>query len=181
MKQLVILAAGALLLLSSCRNSQMERINQLDVELKAALTTEAMMAAASEQLELIDDELYYFPEMSDSLKMALLVQGAKCGRATHQGDFSIKFYETIIEDFPNHEFRPKAMFLAGFVAENDKNDLEKAAEFYDLLIEEYPDHELAGQAIVLKEQLGIPLEELIRTFEKNEEESEDDTEVDFGE
>lgn len=169
MKKGLVIACGLALFVGACSNPTLEkrqRIEELNGLLRSASTTEEMIAFAQEQNSLILDQLANQSEMADSTRYTMLIQGAKCGRALKQFDQSIGFYEELVRDFPDAEFTPKAYFLSGFIYENDLQDLGKADSLYSLVISKYPEHELAEQARVLKEQLGIPLEDIIRKFQE---------------
>ncbi|MFT5337130.1 MAG: tetratricopeptide (TPR) repeat protein [Luteibaculaceae bacterium] len=173
MKKILVFACGLGLLVGACSNPTQEngqRIEELNGLLRGASTTEEMIAFAQEQNGLILDQLANAQNMEDTTRYAMLIQGAKCGRALKEFDQSIGFYEELVRDFPEAEFTPKAYFLSGFIYENDLQDLGKADSLYSLVISKYPDNELADQARILKEQLGIPLEDIIRKFQEQNKE-----------
>jgi TolA-binding protein len=68
---------------------------------------------------------------------------------------------------PQHAQAPAALFLSGFIYENDLGDLEKAKAAYEDFIKRYPtDTSYLDDVQVSLKNLGKSAEELIREFEK---------------
>ncbi len=67
---------------------------------------------------------------------------------------SLSLYDWILAKYPDDENAPKAMFLKGFILENDLNNLDGAKEVYTSFIESYPSHEFASAAEFSLNNLG---------------------------
>jgi len=95
--------------------------------------------------------------------------GAKAARAAQRANKAIKMYDIIINKYPSYEKAPEAMFLKGFIYDEDLNDKEKAKAAYEALIGKFPTHRLAKDAAVLMEQLYMTDDELIDFLKQKEE------------
>ena len=68
---------------------------------------------------------------------------------------------------PQHPKAPTALFMMGFIYENDLGDLNKAKETYQTFLNRYPnDPDYADDAQNALKFLGKSPEEIIREFEK---------------
>lgn len=79
---------------------------------------------------------------------------------------TINIINILIENYPDFEMTPMAMFIKGFVYETQMNDYDNALETYIQFLEKYPDNPMAADVQTTINNLGIPLEELIKTFEQ---------------
>ena len=79
---------------------------------------------------------------------------------------TINIINVLIENYPGFEMSPMAMYIKGFVYENQMGDYENALETYHQFLEKYPDNPMAADVQSTINNLGIPLEELIKTFEQ---------------
>ena len=95
--------------------------------------------------------------------------GAKAARAAQRANKAIKLYDLIINKYPTYEKAPEAMFLKGFIYDEDLNDKEKAKTAYEALIGKFPAHRLAKDASILMEQLYMSDDELIDFLKQKEE------------
>lgn len=72
----------------------------------------------------------------------------------------------LIDNYPDFNMAPMAMFIKGFIYENQMQDYEKALETYQQFLERYLDNPMATDVQTTIKNIGIPLEELIKTFEQ---------------
>lgn len=78
---------------------------------------------------------------------------------------TIDITNILIDRYPDFEMTPMAVFIKGFVYETQMDDMEKALDAYHQFLEKYPDNPMAADVQTSIDNLGIPLEELIKTFE----------------
>ena len=76
------------------------------------------------------------------------------------------FFQKVNADFPNYEKAAVALFYRGFVLENYLGQHDQAKAVYESFLVAYPQHELSETVKLSIQQLGIPLEELVKQFEK---------------
>ena len=87
------------------------------------------------------------------------------GRATQ----AINIYSRIVEQYPDYSKAPEALFLQGYVYENNLGRLDKAKAIYEEFLAKYPDNDFADDAEVSLKYLGKTPEELIEIFQQNAE------------
>ena len=79
---------------------------------------------------------------------------------------AIDIADVLIEKYPDFEMTPMAMFIKGFIYENMMNDNDKALDTYRHFLERYPNNPMAADVEASIKNIGIPLDELIKTFEQ---------------
>ena len=73
-----------------------------------------------------------------------------------------KLFRQIYDDYPESEFAPMGLFMAGFVLANELNMYNEATETYNLFMEAFPDNELAASAKEELDNMGLTPEEILR-------------------
>ncbi len=102
---------------------------------------------------------------NDSMKVRFMLRAAEASRTNFKFDEAIKYYDRLLNEFPASKDASQALFMKGFIVENDLLDIEQARQIYESFIKSYPDHELADDAQFLLDNLGKSDEEIIREFE----------------
>jgi len=77
----------------------------------------------------------------------------------------------LYDGYRSYEKAPQALFLAGFIYENDLKNLDKAKDMYNTFMKKYPNDTLAASVKFSLENLGKPADEIIKSFEGKEEDS----------
>ena len=109
-----------------------------------------------------------FPQ--DSLAPLYLFRAAELRHASGKWADAIDLWGTVDTKFKNYQRSPEALFMQGFVSENDLQNREQAIRFYEVFLAKYPQHPMADDARVLIENLktGISDQELIEQFEQQQ-------------
>lgn len=98
----------------------------------------------------------------------LLMQAAGLAKTTGNPNKSLQLYYNVAEKMPMHPKAPTALFMMGFIYENDLKDLDQAKKTYEQFLKTYPDDpDYADDAQNALKFLGKSPEEIIRQFEKN--------------
>lgn len=97
---------------------------------------------------------------------------AEVSRNIKTFDKTLYLYDWIIEKYPEYERAPSALFMKGFILENELHNLEKAREVYREFLEKYPAHDLADDVQFLYDNLGKSNEEILEMIEKKKTEGE---------
>lgn len=79
---------------------------------------------------------------------------------------AIEYYKRITEKYPNYEKASLALFLQGFIYENQLNDTASAGKIYRQVMAKYPGTQVAKDAEASIRHLGKTPEQLIQEFEK---------------
>ena len=97
---------------------------------------------------------------------ANLFKAAEVAKSLRTFPKSLSLYDWIIEDYPDYEKTATALFLKGFIIENNLGDDEKAREVYNEFIKRFPSHELVDDVQFLLENLGKTDEEILEMIEQ---------------
>lgn len=165
MKKLIflVLLGSVLIACQSQREKDLEAVEQSE----NALFSEGGMVDRTRVAPLL--ELYVrfadnFPD--DSLAPVFLFKAGDMAMNTNRSVQAIQFYNRIIEEYPEYPKVPEAMFLKGYVYENNLGRLDKAKEIYEEFIARFPDNDFADDAKVSLQYLGKSPEELIEIFQQ---------------
>lgn len=94
----------------------------------------------------------------------LLYQAAETSRSAQAFSKAVELYDQLIEDYPDFEKAPQALFLKGFTLENELNRLEDARAVYESFLVKYPNDDFADDAKFLLDNLGKSDDEIISSF-----------------
>ena len=151
----------------SCNNQEKERTNILELEKNMVDGNGVLNAASADKL--IEAYMNYanqFP--NDEMSPDFLFKAVDISVAYNalNPQKTIDITNALIDNYPDFEMTPMAMFIKGFVYENQMKNYEKALETYHKFLERYPDNPMAADVQTTINNIGIPLEELIKTFEQ---------------
>lgn len=76
---------------------------------------------------------------------------------------ALGYYQQLIDNFPNHQKTPEAIFLSGFICSEYLKDYQQASIYYKKFLKAYPDHELVSSVQTELENLGKSPEEILRS------------------
>lgn len=104
---------------------------------------------------------------NDTLAPDYLFKAGDVAMNTNRSNKAIGLYDKIITDFSTYRKAPEALFLKGYVYENNLGRLDKAKSIYEEFLQKYPENEFADDAEVSLKYLGKSPEELIEIFQQN--------------
>lgn len=79
---------------------------------------------------------------------------------------SLDLYNRIIYEYPDYKKTPECLFLVGYITENYFQNYGSAKEIYESFLAKYPNHDFADDAAMSIKNMGKSPEELIRSFEE---------------
>lgn len=121
---------------------------------------------------LVDNYLAYaenHPE--DSLTPYYRFRSADILMNTNQPADALEQLDILITRYSGFEKSADALFLKGYIYENQLGELGRAKEVYERFLEKYPEHSFANDVEVSIEHLGRSPEELVRIFEQKQKEN----------
>ncbi len=142
-----------------------QRLITLDQEIGGAKVMDKEKAAVFIQTS---EELAAMVQSTNPDKyVSLLIKAAGLAKTIEDPKKAIELYAKVSNGLPRHPKAPTALFMEGFVYENDLGDLKKAKEIYESFLERYPnDPDFADDAQNSLKMLGKSPEEIVREFEK---------------
>lgn len=146
------------------------RLAALDKEFGSANVTDKKKA---EEFIVAAEQLAGLVKEKDPNQYAdLLLQAAGLAKTVENPQKAIELYSKLADGMPQHPKAPTALFMLGFVYENDLGDLAKAKEIYESFLQKYPnDADFADDAQTALKMLGKSPEEIIKEFEQQNRDS----------
>jgi TolA-binding protein len=95
-----------------------------------------------------------------------LHKAAETARAMRTIPKALSLYDWILEQYPDHEKAPQALFLKAFTYDNNLNDTANARKNYTAFLEKFPEDEFADDTKFLLENLGKSDEEILESLTK---------------
>jgi TolA-binding protein len=157
---LIILFTG------SCSSPEKQLSDKIETEEKGLYKDSSLVPdpqKAKTVIALYDQYVEKFPR--DTASAGYLFKAGDISSKTNNVSEAIRYFDRLIDNYPQHEKAPYALFLQGFIFENQLGDPVKAKPYYEEFLKKYPDHSLARDVNFSLENLGRSPEELIRDFE----------------
>ncbi len=153
-------------ILASCGSAREKELKQIK-SVEAKTFSESGLLDANfvdELIETYENFANNFP--GDSLAPDYLFKAGDVAMNTNRSNKAIMLYDRIINEFTDYGKIPEALFLKGYVYENNLGRLDKAKAIYEEFLQKYPDNEFADDAEVSLKYLGKSPEELIEIFQQ---------------
>ncbi len=158
-------------LLAACSSPREKIIKEIDVKEKQLYSDSSMVPDPGKAKEIIALYTRYATEFAeDTISASYLFKAGDISSKINETHQAIKLFGRMNEKYPEHPSTPYALFLQGFIYENQLGDPMKAKPYYEAFLKKYPDHPIAGDVSFSLENLGKSPEQLIREFEAREQE-----------
>jgi tetratricopeptide (TPR) repeat protein len=146
------------------------RLAALDKEFGGANVTDEKKA---EEFIVAAEQLAGLVKEKDPNECAdLLLKAAGLAKTIENPQKAIELYSKLADGMPQNPKASTALFMIGFVYENDLGDLEKAKATYESFLQKYPnDPDFADDAQTALKMLGKSPEEIIKEFEQQNRDS----------
>ena len=66
----------------------------------------------------------------------------------------LDFYQTMVDQYPDHELADEALFMVGFVASEEFGDTPQAVGAFRRLQQDYPESEFVDESVWMMQHLG---------------------------
>ena len=142
-----------------------EKLTALDKAMGGANVTDKSKAA--EFIKTSEELAALVEKTNQDQYVDVLLKAAGLAKTVDIPQKAIELYSKIVDGLPQHKKAPTALFMIGFVQENDQGDLTKAKATYELFLQKYPnDPDFADDAQNAIKMLGKSPDEIIKEFEK---------------
>jgi tetratricopeptide (TPR) repeat protein len=163
-----VLAAVILLVIFGACNPKQSKLRNTIAEqektlMEKARNNQADSAAVNALLTNYEEYANNYP--GDTIGAEYLFKAADFYRYLRKPLRSVELYKKIYEKYPSSTRRPYALFLQGFMFENEVGNLHAAQMMYEKFLKEYPEHTLAKDVRVTLANLGKTPEQMIAEFE----------------
>ena len=152
----------------SVKDTETDKIKKLETQIYNDSTHSINYKVVT---KLIDAYSHYANEFSeDSLAPEYLYKAGEIAMNTGMGNQSVFYLNKLQNNYPKYKKIPYCIFLQAFIYDSQLKNYDKAKEYYNLFITKYPNHELVKDAKASIKNLGKSLNEIIKGFEKTQEE-----------
>jgi len=161
-----LMAAALIVMVASCSTPQQDALDNINEMEKNTFSENGLV-----NTENVDDLIAVYESFAndfpaDTLSPDFLFKAGDVAMNTNRSNKAIKLYDRIINEYNGYHKAPEALFLKGYVYENNLGRLDKAKAIYEEFLTKYPDNEFADDAEVSLKYLGKSPEELIEIFQK---------------
>lgn len=144
-------------------------IKNLEKELYANTSGTIDKQKAEKMVTLYKQYAESFPD--DTISALFLFKAGEILMNTSKNIEAIETYDILINKYPKFSKTPDALFLQGFVLENNMKNFQKAREKYTAFMTKYPNNELASQVKFSLDNLGKTPEQIIEEFQNKNNDS----------
>lgn len=164
----VLVALTVMLALASCNPKQAWQKRAIETEEKALMESakKGKVDTTGVNALLKDYEAFAANYPSDTNGANYLFKAADFYRYMHKPLRSIELYSKVYEGYPTISKRPYALFLQGFIYENEVGNPNAAKNLYEKFLEAYPTHPIANDVRTTLNNLGKTPEQLIQEFQE---------------
>jgi outer membrane protein assembly factor BamD (BamD/ComL family) len=172
-KKLFILLILPGMVLASCSGNREQRkmagqIKELEAGLYADTAAPVDNSRGMEMIRAYTAYADAYPD--DTASAEYLYKGAEIAMNLKMSGMAIEYYKRIQGAYPGWSKVPYCLFLQAFILENQLQQYDQARALYERFAAGYPDHPLADDARMSVQNMGIPLEELIKSWEQKKQE-----------
>lgn len=94
-----------------------------------------------------------------------LYTAAEVARSIRTFPKAMSLYDWLIDTYPSHTKTANALFIKGFILEQDYKRSDEAKLIYEQFLTKYPDHEMAQSAEFLLDNIGKSDQEILKQLE----------------
>ena len=164
----VLAVSIVMVLFGACSPKQAWKKNAIDREEKALMeqAKKGKVDTAAVNVLLNDYETFAESYPTDTTGANYLFKAADFYRYLHKPLRSIELYTKIYDHYPTVSKRPYALFLQGFIYENEVSNPHAAKALYEKFLAEFPTHPIANDVKTTLNNLGKTPEQLIQQFQE---------------
>ena len=140
-----------------------ESIDKLETQAFSDTVTMIDSALGMEMIQAYTDYANAYPD--DTLSAEYLFKGAEIAMNMKMAGLAIDTYKRILSSYPTFSKSDYCLFLQAFILENQLQQFDQAKVVYEEFVTLYPDHPMADDARMSIQNMGVPLEDLIRQWE----------------
>lgn len=123
------------------------------------------VAAAKDYVNICEAYALINPQAKDSPEF--LFKAAEVAHTIKSYNKTFELYDWILEKYPKFEKSPTALFLKGYIFDNELKKYDEATKIYNEFLEKYPNSDLVDDVMTLKEYMGKSDEEILKLIEQN--------------
>lgn len=144
---------------------QLSAIEQLESQINAQ--------SSAADIEKLEQKYYLYVTCypADSLAPEMLFRAGTLHLKTNKGHEAIAVFDRLVQEYPDFAKNGEACFYKAFTYENILMQLDSAKIAYEYFIHAYPEDNLVTDAQLCLQYLGMSAEEIVATFNLNDEDT----------
>ncbi len=164
----LIIAALSLLVVSSCKKSEQDKLRDEISKHEAALYSDKTKEVDRDKaLEMERLYISYSDKYADdTLSPEYLFRAAEIAENAGHPNNAITYLTKIEDNYKEYRNYPLVIFKKAYIYENCLKNIEFARNYYQKFIDDYPNHELVETANSSMMFLGMTDEQLVDILEK---------------
>ena len=173
----IILLSFLVLTLSGCKSPKKQEIENI-ITLEKAIGNSVTSGIEIDQRKAgtYIDACKKFADKynSDTIAASYLFKAGRMAmslREPEKADESVVLFDKLLKDFPKAKDAPLALFMKAFYIENNMKNLKMAEQTYREFLQKYPNNLLAADAQSSINNLGKPLDVIVKEFEAKHKDS----------
>ena len=154
--------------ITGCKSGKEKLVEKITESEKNLLKDSSAVVDRKKGQEIINlYQEYALQYKDDTLSAEYLFRAAEISNGIGQYKNAIELYRKS-STYNSYSKQPIALFLQGFIYENQLQDYANARKVYEEFLQKYPNHKLAADVNFSIANLGKSPEELVKMFEKND-------------
>ncbi len=168
MKKLFTLALLVGVIMNACQTDPVPGLQQKLKDLDKAMGGEAVTdkSKAAEFIKTSEELAAQVEKSNPDQYVDVLFKAAGLAKTVQNPQKAIELYAKIANGLPTHKKAPTALFMVGFVQENDLKDLVSAKATYELFLQKYPNDPFIENVQSTIKLLGRSPDDIVKEFEK---------------
>jgi len=151
----------SLIVLNELRPAEIRPFEEVEAEIKETLTRQELESVQKAAFASLRPKYKVTNYISDEMMVTERTPEELWNLAQNSTDSQqrLRYYEQIVEKFPDNKYAPEALFMIGFVYAEELRSAPDADRAFNRVINEYPNAEVAKTAEWMLQNLDKPLPE----------------------
>jgi len=151
----------SLVVLNELRPAEVRPFEEVAAEIKETLTRQEVESVQKEAFAALRPKYKVTNYISDEMMVTERTPEELWNLAQNSTDSHqrVRYYEQIVDKFPDNKYAPEALFMMGFVYAEELKSAPDADRAFNRVINEYPNAEVAKTAEWMLQNLDKPLPE----------------------
>jgi parvulin-like peptidyl-prolyl isomerase len=151
----------SLIVLNELRPAELRPFEDVQEEIKETLTRQELESVQKAAFASLRPKYEVTNYLSDEMMITERTPEELWNLAQNSTDSyqRVRYYEQIVEKFPDNKFAPEALFMIGFVYAEELKSMPDADRAFNRVVNEYPNAEVAKTAEWMLQNLDKPLPE----------------------
>ncbi len=159
------------LFLSACKSEQERAFEELTQIEKSLFGERTALNDSIARIYLSKSESFISSFKNDERIPEIKFKQGEVYNGLGSYSFAVRKFQEVYLNYPKSPKAPESIFICAFIYDSQLQNYERAEYYYRLYLKKYPNHTFAKDAKISLDNLGKTPEELVREFEKKNQET----------